>query len=136
MNTALQILALIIHLEGGWMPNNSFRIYDSTWWHDTGVNQFYITLGIEFEIVNFFFVGGDIRTEMHIEYPPRSLCAPQLENYCFYFGIRPMNGLEIGFRHRCIHPVIPYMTDEKIYLNYEGGYEEVYIKFDKRIDLF
>lgn len=134
MNTALQILALIIHLEGGYMPEYNFMIYDNN--RVSTQEKFYANIGAEFLLFDFAFVGADIRTEMSMYELKSGGIWPYMANYGFYFGIRPVDGIEIGFRHHCVHPMMPYSKKVTVDLHYEGAYEEIYVKIDKKIDLF
>jgi len=129
------VLAIVLHFEGGYIPTNKFTIYDSMSFIDNSNKQMYINLGVEFEILGFFFIGGDIRTEMFIRDFAAGSFVPTLENYGFNFGIRPAEWIEIGFRHHCIHPMMTYIYQEMKTPNWEGAFEEVYLKIDVKVDL-
>lgn len=133
MNTALQILALIIHLEGGYMPLDSFNIYDSR--RVTDQQKTYLDIGVDFLFFNLVFIGGEVRTDIAISNDEELRFYPFIANYCFRFGMRINDNIEIGFRHFCIHPITPNVISVPVNLHYEGAYEEIYIKIDVKINL-
>src|SRR4030042_1264571 len=131
-----QILALIVQLEPGYMPLDTWRGYvpDSNLF--VGVDlPLYANLGVEIEIAGLVFIGGSVRTEFSMKEFKVGSFSPHLMNYGFGVGIRPVEGIEIGFRHHCLHPIVPYMQDSGFHLTYEGAYEEIYILIKKKIPL-
>lgn len=129
-----QILALILHLEAGWQPVDTVRGYVAS--GSAEETPFYGTLGVELVIAEVVFVGLDVRTEMTARAFKPGEFSPHLMSYGFAAGLRLAEGVELGFRHRCLHPIIPYMRSKSFNLNFEGAYQEVYLKIDKKIPLF
>lgn len=127
------ILQFNYGLELGWLPLN-------TWWlHATGYTgegkDFYVTLDAEIVLLKIIFVGGNVRTFMSLKNDQINF-SPSEVWYNFRAGLR-FGGLEIGFRHSCLHPIIPYIYLSGIGdINAEGGYEEVYISFKGSVTLF
>jgi len=122
----MNILVFLFVLELGYLPLDDWRCYDPLDY--VGNTALYINMDAEIDVFSgFLFVGGHCRTSMLTT--DRVYFWPNTMTYGFRFGIRPLEGLEIGFRHMCTHPVMPYIIDAPGKLNYEGAYEEFYIKF-------
>jgi len=132
-----QIVCLILHLEMGWQPLDTWRGYTPSVHVDKGADvPLYATLGAEVEILGMVFVGFDVRTELTVKELKAGGFSPHLMNYGFTVGLRPVEGVELGFRHHCVHPMVPYMDTLHFTLTYEGVYQEVYLRIDKKIPLF
>ncbi len=86
----------------------------------------YIQLETEVELLDYFFIGGMIKTDMLINQERLSF-RPELSSYLFKAGVR-FKMLEIGFRHICIHPTMPYYLQFQPITTYDAAYEEIYIR--------
>lgn len=86
----------------------------------------YVNLETEVQLFDFLFIGGMVKTDMFLSNDSLSF-RPEISSYLFNAGIR-FEGLEIGYRHLCVHPTMPY----RIYFNpiqtYDAGYDEFYIR--------
>lgn len=111
-------------LEMGYLPLNDFAIYECN-----NTDIFYIDMQTRIYLWDFY-VGGGIKniicSKVHL--------SPNKITYLFQLGWNN-DFIEIGFRHYCIHPIIPYMSNKKITINYEGAYEEIFIKLEGKIGL-
>ena len=119
-------LVLFFVLELGWMPNGDFDLYENPLGLDPKYSA-YTELDAEVQLFGLLFVGGGIKTTVwHFRsykfFPHKAV-------YNFRFGAR-YGLLELGFRHYCIHPVIPYFSNP--HAIWEGAYEEVYLKISNK----
>lgn len=128
-------LALVFAFEIGFLPMGTVETYD---YHIISTNSlagdYYATLAVEAILWDFLFIGGDVRTEMKRLAGSRDFC-PHTTNYGFEAGVR-LEPIEIGFRHRCIHPVVPWLRNKYskyIDNNWEGAYEEIYLRLEAEL---
>jgi len=121
------LLVLLFHLELGYMPMDNWRCYDPL----ALINNTALYINMDAELDAFdglLFIGGYCRTNM-LTTDKLDEFWPHTMTYGFRAGLRPFGGFEIGFRHMCTHPVIAYMMNTAGRFNYEGAYEEFYVKF-------
>ncbi len=63
--------------------------------------------------------------------------SPDHDEYSFMIGVKTEN-IEIGYKHKCYHPIYPY-SEKYNFINQvtvlEGSFDEVYIKFNTKVDL-
>lgn len=114
-------------IEVGYIPLDAIKMLErSTVNYD---NYFYMDISIRYSIIDFIFIGGSVKTFMsmidnYLYFDPQEI------HYKFETGLK-FNNFEAGFRHFCCHPVITYLNrGEDININYEGAYEEVYLKLN------
>ena len=121
-------LVLIFALECGLIPTDNFvmyqvpieRVYDQA---------FYIQMEAEVELFDLLFIGGTVRTYVWKKQEGISFW-PWRDGYLFKVGLRK-GPFELGFRHYCTHPVIPYRYP--IQMNWEGAYEEIYFRVEGQL---
>jgi len=123
-------LALLFAFEIGFMPNGTIDTYNVDSVRTNLYGNYYATLEVEAVLWDVLFVGGDVRTEMKKK-TTNIIFWPHTMNYGFNAGLR-LNPLEIGFRHRCIHPVVPWMYGKSIPIQWEGAYDEIYMRLELR----
>jgi hypothetical protein len=121
-------LLFLFMLEVG-LNNSNFMMYGPP---DNVYSQALMYTDIEFEIqYKHLFIGGATTIEMWKNEITDDLSSsitftPFTNKFTFSAGIK--NDLfELGYRHMCTHPLIVYM-DIPDKLNYEGGYDEVYLQ--------
>lgn len=113
------------HVEAGSIPQTPVLMLSRDW-SLPYVSVFYIAGEVTI-VQNWLFVRGNIKTVM------------TMINDAFYFDPIEVDynatvgmvfdSLEMGFRHFCCHPIITYIKQgENITTNYEGYYEELYIR--------
>jgi len=121
-------LFFIFALEAGFFPNASFVMYEMPVEEvfDLGM---YVQIEAEVLFFDLFFVGGSIRTYVWKKEEGISFW-PWRDGFMFNAGLR-YKILELGFRHYCTHPVIPYQYPAQ--MNWEGAYEEIYFRIEGRI---
>ena len=121
-------LLFIFALEIGIIPSGTFMMYEmpAEIVHDQSA---YIQMEAELLFFDLLFVGGSIRTYVWKDEEGISFW-PWRDGYLFNAGIR-YKFVELGFRHYCTHPVIPYAYP--VQMNWEGAYEEIYLRFEGKL---
>lgn len=125
-------LLFMFMLEVGFLPQGDLVMYNSETIAEVYPVQWlgYTDLGMEIQLGNILFVGGGVKT-MLFAHPSDVLNVgffPYGAQYRVNAGIR-FRGVEVGFRHYCIHPVMPWVGIVKDYEpTWEGWYEEVYFR--------
>jgi len=91
----------------------------------------YTLLEAEVLLFDLLFAGGGVRT--YITPGNGWTFAPNSTIYDFRAGLR-RGPVELGWRHRCWHPTLPYLPlrDQHI-TGLEGSFDELYIRFEGRI---
>jgi hypothetical protein len=85
----------------------------------------YIQAGINLEY-NGFFMEGFYQSTFY--YAGKANFCPDSDIYGIGGGFKK-DHIEIGFKHVCTHPVIPYVyLYRDLTVNQEGAWNEVYIK--------
>jgi hypothetical protein len=108
------------------VPNNAWYLYEVNEWYEPDRVGYYTSLELGAQ-VGWFFAGGAIRTDIL----PNSLgnYDPHWATYDFSAGIR-IREIEIGYRHRCTHPIQTYLTGQHLLQTpvVEGSYDEFYVR--------
>jgi hypothetical protein len=86
----------------------------------------YVDLDVELRAWDILFVGGNAKTYM-TKYAEMKSFSPNTMEYAFTAGLR-FGIVEVGFRHYCMHPVIPWIYHIEVAPQWEGSYEELYLK--------
>ncbi len=115
-------------LEIGWLPIDSLKMYEQPMSYQSNQSG-YIQFESEVELFKHLFVGGSIRTYISKNKNSYDFW-PTRDGYMFYTGLR-YDILEIGFRHYCTHPVVPW--DYQFNPIWEGAYEEIYFRISGKI---
>jgi len=97
-------------------------------------DYFYVEQEVEIQLWDFMFIKLGLKSNLFsFPEPPIGVSFfPYNANYEIGGGLR-FGKLELGFRHYCIHPVMPWVgriTDYKQV--WEGWYEELYVRFSNR----
>ncbi len=93
----------------------------------------YTELEAEVLLFNVLFAGGGVRTYI-MPSDKNYTFSPNTTVYDFGAGLRlKKDTLEIGWRHRCFHPTIPYLPifGQEI-KGMEGSYDEIYFRIEGR----
>lgn len=122
-------VVLAFALEIGFMPISDFVVMDNTTRQHAVAEAWYAQTETEIVLWDHIFVGGDFRVEMQ-RGNEQLRFLPYAGNWLTYTGVR-FGPIEMGFRHRSVHPVISYTADEDgLSYAFDGGYEEVYLRFE------
>ncbi len=121
-------IIFIFALEIGWVPNDILRTYEPPMIYNSAESA-YIQFESEVELFKLFFIGGSIRTYISKNKNSYDFW-PTRDGYMFYTGLR-YDILEIGFRHYCTHPVVPW--NYQFNPIWEGAYEEIYFRISGKI---
>lgn len=118
-------LAILFAFEVGMVPINMWTVEEQAIQNRP---HYYTQFEVEAEAFNTFFVGGEIKTRMYA-IDDDYMFSPFTDEYMFNTGFR-VGIVEAGFRHMCTHPVVPYIKTNGIRVDYEGGYEEIYLRVE------
>ena len=126
-------LTLIFALELGLAPQVGVIQYVPT---EIAVHEWeigYTDLQAEVELFGVLFAGGGVRTYIT---PAGNLnFSPNTTVYDWRLGLR-YEALELGWRHRCFHPTVPYLPLlQPEITGLEGSYDELYLRFEGRIPI-
>lgn len=120
-------LVLAAALEVGWMPMCDFLMHDPPAYVVT-TDAFYVDMEARATAWGFLFVGGEVKTFMWKSTPGYDF-SPERMLYQFNAGLT-WGPLELGFRHYCTHPIMPYLWSWPGQAKWEGAYEELYLRVD------
>ena len=103
-------------------------------------NAYSAEFSVDIQLLHILFVRGIYNSVFHALNPDYSYgFSPDHDTFTFIGGIQ-YKGMEIGYLHRCRHPVFPYQFVEKekhketISL-LENSYSEVYLKFQSKLEI-
>lgn len=124
-------LALFFLIEAGIAPKTGLVLYETADVVESPLIG-YTHLDATIELFGVAFFGGGVKT---IVQPTESAFNffPNNSIYDFRAGLH-YKGLELGWRHKCFHPVYPYVSflDAKL-VGIEGSYDEWYLQFSGKI---
>ncbi|MDD5589516.1 MAG: hypothetical protein PHP92_05650 [Candidatus Nanoarchaeia archaeon] len=133
MSTALFII--LLSFKGGIIPVENIYYANSYFkQHEINLeNSYFAEFKIEAMLFDFIFARGSMKNVFNacldsVEF------APDHDEYIFSCGLR-FQEFEIGFLHKCYHPIHPYQfTTMQVENIIEGGYEEIYFQFNSKIE--
>lgn len=132
MSTAL--LLILLSFRGGLIPVENIY-YSNSNDRQQNVNldnSYFAEFKIEAIIFYLIFIRGSIENTFNA-YQEKFAFSPDHDEYVFSFGIKTKY-LEVGFLHKCYHPIHTYQfLDGGIENIIEGGYEEIYLQFNSEI---
>ena len=126
-------LVFVFALECGLLPNTGFVMYQPDLESVVGAVGFYTDLSASVESFGFY-VGGGMRNYFWKDRGKIGFCPYQM-TFRFDAGWRNEN-IEIGFRHYCMHPGVPFLelTGAPV-CEWEGAYEELFVRIHGRLTL-
>ncbi len=123
-------LVFVFALECGLLPNTGFNMYQPDLESVSGAVGFYTALSASVEYFGFY-VGGGMRNYFWKDRGKISYWPYQM-TFLFDAGWRN-DFLDIGFRHYCMHPVVPFLaiigTPPQ---NWECSYDELFVRVHGR----
>jgi len=126
-------LFFVFSLEMGILPQANFVMYQPDPQYVLGAFGLYTDLAATIEAYGFY-AGGGMRCYMWATQPQIGFWPYQM-TFMAEAGWRN-DWLTIGFRHWCMHPIVPYLAlIGPPPLSWEGGYEEIYVKIHGRLPL-
>lgn len=128
----MNFIAFLFALEIGFLPLGSFVMYEKEPAAVVYRNPLYVEMDAEIILLEYFYIGGSVKPIMFKQIEGY-MFDPQATTYGFKAGLR-VGIVDVFFRHYCHHPVIAYMNRQDIDLKWEGGYSEVGIRIEGRID--
>jgi hypothetical protein len=120
-------LVLVFALELGILPNNAWRIYDPPA-RVIEEPEFYQQLEARAILWDHVFAGGKMRIYDWMNAGSFGFW-PNRGAFTFETGLT-FRSLELGFRHYCTHPILPYLEYNPAAVEWEGGYEEIYLRLE------
>jgi len=126
-------LVFVFALETGMLPNYGFVMYEPDFQAVFAKHSFYTYMEASVETYGFY-VGGAMRcyfwkTTNGYDFSPYQM------TFRFDAGWRN-KWLEIGFRHYCMHPVMPWITNyDTPQQNWEGSYEKIFVRFEGQMPI-
>ena len=126
----MEWLALFFAFELGYQPQAMFVSYDPPSFVN-GSGQFYQTFEVKARMWDFLEVGGAVRVQDWLSRGTIGFWPNQLDSQIFadvYYG-----PLTIGWRHNCIHPVVPYQPTFGEKPSWDGAYDEVYLRIGGKL---
>ena len=122
-------IAMLFILELSVLPEGYIQTYESGSIRTEDLNgSAAVKMDMEFTLFDLFFIGGGMDCYMRTQSEPNPFFPTDMF-YSFNAGIK-FQFIEAGFRHYCMHPVVPFLYHAKISPQWEGAYEEIYIKFE------
>jgi len=115
-------IVFALAFELGFLPSSHFVVNDADYvFKDV---SFYSEFSVDAKLYGFTAF-GEARTYF---WKNREGYSFSPDSMTYMAGVKYSAGpLEIGFRHYCFHPVVPFvMRDYKF--AYNGGYEEMYVR--------
>lgn len=112
---------------------NEYEIIDTS-------KAFTAEFAVDIELFHFLFVRGVYNSIFHALNPDYSYgFSPDHDTFTFIAGLK-YKGIELGYLHRCRHPVFPFQFVEKAEYGeantlLENVYSEVYLKFQGKLEI-
>jgi hypothetical protein len=123
-------LAFVFAFQLGCAPNVIMSMYDPPPSVILQESEIIISFDAEIRAWDLLYVGGNVSVPMWkvsgITFFPNELQS------IFKAGLR-YKGIEIGWSHLCVHPVVPYLPLSETKILWEGNYDEFHLKFSGEV---
>lgn len=130
------VLAFAFNL--GFTPNDAVVQYQGPTWIVNQSAESIVNMDVELRAFDeHFYVGGSLGVP--VWQAPNDGVIPSFWPNDLQSVVRlgfRWGGVEIGYSHLCTHPVMPYQPIVGSQTSWEGGYDEVHIKFSGSVKLF
>ena len=123
-------LALFFALEIGFLPNGHLETYSNDRMPKAIELQGsgYVDFETEVRLFKYGFIGGSTKIYIN-KHNNGDTFSPETAEFDFNLGIR-IAPLELGFRHYCMHPIVPWIYYTRVSPQWEGAYEEIYLRLE------
>ena len=123
-------LALFFALELGFLPKGYIETYSNDRMPQAIELQGagYVDFEAEVGLFKYGFIGGSTKIYIN-KYSDNYTFSPLTAEFDFNLGIR-IDPLEVGFRHYCMHPIVPWIYYARVSPQWEGSYEEIYLRLE------
>ena len=132
----MDILILLFALELSGLAGKHVQYEPSGFINEDLYNvSTFLTFSVEALIYKHVFIRGYMKVLMYplkdtLQFWPTALSS-------FFTAGVVFNGVEIGWRHICTHPIVPYIGKNPIDLYSDQGANELYIRYEtKSIKIF
>ena len=132
MQSIFQVLTLLWSLNGGQYFNDNLNLNGEF----QGGNPYFVDTKVELQVPlswqkgdeSNLFIGADTESQFFKSAEFWGF-APWQDSYIFSAGIRAF-GLEVGFQHECVHPVLSQGVDASQLF---ASYDKVYLKLQGKM---
>ena len=124
-------LAFVLVLEAGWLPHGGFAMYQVPAVIDV-TGSFYVDMQAEAVAWKHLYLNGGMKTFMWSQEGNWTFW-PHTELYNVGAGVR-LGVFDLGWRHYCVHPVMPYSILYDPVLKAEGSWDEVFLRVEVRLN--
>lgn len=121
-------IAFVLAFQLGWIPSGGFASYDPPLAFVDGSNQFYQMAEAKAILFKTVEIGGSIKVQDWICRGELSFWPNQLDSV--FFADILFGPVTVGWRHECIHPVVPYQPYCGIKPSWDGGMDEIYARVE------
>lgn len=123
-------LVLLFAIELGFAPSyRSLNVTPNTVGINITENIGYVLFEVEVVAWDTLFVGGSIKSYVQFMKDDLTNYHPfEIDNY-FNAGLR-FGQIEVGYKHRCIHPERPYEIIYRSESSRDASYDEFYVRME------
>lgn len=118
--------ALFLMIEFGISPDSDLAMYEAPVFVNDQV-VFYMDFEVEAVFWEHFYVGGGVKIYAWKEQEGWNNFWPSEANLRAFAGLR-FGIFDIGARHYCIHPIIPWLTSFDYQPKWEAAHTEFFIR--------
>lgn len=131
----LDILFIILGIELG-CANGGYAVYNPPFYYaDFNEKRYYIEFNIELMIYKYVYLKGSIKIPFYQEKDEINFWPTALFSL-IEIGIK-FNGLKIGYKRDCKHPIIPYERKVSHRSFYDEAEDIIFIRYEtNKIKIF
>jgi hypothetical protein len=126
----MDVLALAFAIEIGGLMNDTVQMYDPPAIVAEGPTL-YTDFAARFVIIEFFYVGGGVRTYAR-PFADRAGLFPMRDGFTFEAGAL-LGPVRVGLKHYCTHPIVPYSGDFNPSLQWDKAYTDFFVSYESKI---
>ncbi len=123
---AIDIVDFQLSLEIGLMPKGHLKMYEFNTNIYTGMS-FYGDFNFETQwFDNILFVGTGAKIYLW-KIKGTYQFSPDVVDFVFFAGVNISDGVVLGYRHYCKHPIIPWINSSYLGSIWEQSLDEIYL---------